>query len=216
MVYVVDHSAFDDFTPALDEMFHHRRSMFVERLGWPLRVDERGHERDEFDTRNALYFLDLDRDTGALLGSLRLLRTDAPHLLSVHFPHLCEAAAPAGEDVFEVSRFVTAQGLERERTMRVRHRLASALMEYGVDLDLSAYTLVTHLSWLPTLLCVGWTCRPLGLPHALGRESIGALTIEVSQQGLAELRRFGGRYPVIRNHHTEPPSLAEEGATYAV
>ncbi len=216
MVYVVDHRARDDFALELEEMFQQRRTMFVERLRWPLRVDERGRERDEFDTQDAVYLLDRDRESGRLLGSLRLLRTDRPHLLSVHFPHLCEGVLPCGEDVLEVSRFVTAPGLPRDRTLRVRHRLASALMEHGLEEELSDYTLVTHMSWLPTLLSVGWSCAPLGLAQPLGAESIGAMRIEVSEAGLAALRSFGGRYPVITPHPSSEVLVAIRSAAYAV
>jgi len=118
--------------------------------------------------------------------------------------------------VLEVSRFVTAPGLPRDRTLRVRHRLASALMEYGLEQELSAYTLVTHMSWLPTLLCVGWTCDPLGLPQPLGTDQVGAMRIEVSEAGLAALRSFGGRYPVITPHSSAEPVVATWSTAHAV
>lgn len=211
MVILVDDTSRRRHANGVEQMHQTRREVFVERLGWALEVDEVGREIDAFDTSDAEYLLDID-DTGRVLGSARLLRTDRPHLLSEHFADLVEGPPPRGVLIREISRLVTAPGLPRERCMRVRHRLASALMEYGLYLGLESYTLVTHTSWLPTLLCVGWTCRPLGLPQMRDGQSIGALAIEVSPAGLAALRSFGGRYPVLELEQHPVPVLAEEGA----
>ncbi len=197
MVFVIDKESRRLFEDAIEQMHQTRRMVFVERLGWKLKVDEAGREIDEFDTPDAEYMLDIEPDGGRLLGSLRLLRTDQPHLMSEHFADLCEVPIPRGEDIREVSRLVTAPDLSRERCMRVRHRLASALMEYGLLRRLRSYTFVTHTSWLPTLMSVGWTCQPLGLPQIRGRQSIGALAVQISEAGLATLRSFGGRHPVL-------------------
>jgi len=212
MVFLVDGDTRRQFEHGLEQMHQTRREVFVDRLGWALEVDGAGREIDEFDTPDAEYLLDVEPATGRLLGSVRLLRTDRPHLLSEYFADLCEGPPPRGVLVREISRLVTATDLPRERSMRVRHRIASALMEYGLFLGLESYSLVTHMSWLPTLLCVGWTCHPLGLPQMRDGQSVGALSIEVSQAGLATLRGFGGRYPVLQLEPAPAPVCAEEGA----
>ena len=216
MVFIVDSRSRRRFQDAIEQMHQTRRKVFVERLNWKLRVDEAGREIDEFDTADADYMMDIDPDSGCLLGSLRLLPTDRAHLLSVHFADLCETAIPRGEDVREISRLVTAPDLPRDRCMRVRHRLASALMEYGLMIGLRSYTLVTHTSWLPTLLCVGWTCRPLGLPADKDQQSIGAMAIEVSQAGLTAIRSFGGRYPVLSAPPRTLQPQAEKEVSYGL
>lgn len=212
MVFIVDRDTRRQFAYGVEQMHQMRRQVFVERLGWPLKVDESGREIDAFDTEDAEYLLDLEPESGRLLGAVRLLRTDRPHLLSECFSDLCEGPVPRGEGVREISRLATAPDLPRDRTMRVRHRIASALMEYGLHLGLGSYTFVTHTSWLPTLLCVGWTCHPLGLPKERDGLSIGALSIEVSEAGLSTLRGFGGRYPVLSLPNRALPIRAQEGA----
>lgn len=217
MVFIVDGGSRRQFAYGVEQMHQMRRQVFVERLGWALKVDEAGREVDAFDTDDAEYLLDLEPDSGRLLGAVRLLRTDRPHLLSDHFSDLCEGPVPRGEGVREISRLATAPDLPRDRTMRVRHRIASALMEYGLHLRLSAFTFVTHTSWLPTLLCVGWTCHPLGLPQERDGLSVGALSIEVSEAGLSTLRGFGGRYPVLSLPNAPVPTLpAQEGADHGL
>ena len=205
MVFVVDWNSRRLFEDALEQMHQTRRAVFVDRLGWPLQVDGAGREIDEFDTPEAEYLLDIEPESGRLLGSLRLLRTDRPHLLSEHFTDLCEAEIPRGRAIREISRLVTAPDAPRERRMRIQHRLAGALLEYGLELGLSAYTLVTHTTWMPTLLCVGWSCRPLGLPQPRDGQLIGALMIEVTREGLAAQRSFGGRYPALSLRPTPTP-----------
>ncbi len=37
-----------------DSMFHDRAAQFAQRLGWDVRVDKNGFERDEYDDQNPL------------------------------------------------------------------------------------------------------------------------------------------------------------------
>lgn len=85
----------------------YRHKIFIERLGWPLPV-ENGQERDQFDHSDALYVVARDLE-GAICGCARLLPTTEPYLLGEVFPQLMGGAPiPKSHEVWELSRFAAA------------------------------------------------------------------------------------------------------------
>ena len=64
----------------------YRYKVFVEKLGWPLDCPDQ-LELDEFDRDDTLYLAAKD-ETGAIVGTARLLPTTRPYLLSEVFPDL--------------------------------------------------------------------------------------------------------------------------------
>ena len=70
----------------LDRAFQLRSKVFVERLNWPLHVDDKLREIDQFDTRMTGYFLVLRN--GDVAATARVLPAEQPSLLYNVFPHL--------------------------------------------------------------------------------------------------------------------------------
>lgn len=88
-------------------MAAYRHKIFIERLGWPLPV-ENGQERDQFDHSDTLYVVARDPE-GAICGCARLLPTTEPYLLGEVFPQLMGGAPiPKSHEVWELSRFAAA------------------------------------------------------------------------------------------------------------
>ena len=70
MIEVVTSRNAHQYKDALQDMFHLRHRIFVERMGWEaLRRDDR-LEKDQFDTDDAIYLL-LTTDDGAVPRSRR-------------------------------------------------------------------------------------------------------------------------------------------------
>lgn len=196
MIHVVTLEDSDRYAGALAAMHRQRGRVFVDRLGWKIPLQGDGREVDQFDTADAVYLLALDSD-GGLQGSLRLLPTSAPHLLSELFPHLCEEGVPRGAGVMEISRFCTDPALADPRL--VRKQLLVGLVEYALLHEVSCFTCVTHADAVAQLLAIGWDCAPLGAPVVDGATSIGALRIRITSETLSLLRdRAGFRAPVLR------------------
>ncbi|CRI67034.1 Autoinducer synthesis protein solI [Thiocapsa sp. KS1] len=92
----------------------YRQKVFVERLGWDLRV-ENGEERDQFDRPDTVYVVARD-DHGRVIGCARLLPTTQPYLLDEEFPGLLNGVPPpSSPEVWELSRFA-AVDLNRSPT----------------------------------------------------------------------------------------------------
>jgi acyl homoserine lactone synthase len=90
--------------PLLDSMYRLRCEVFHRRLGWEVRV-EHGREHDWFDLIGPYYLIAHEGPTTAV-GCCRLLPTLGPNMLRDIFPNLLDGAtAPAGQGIWEVSRF---------------------------------------------------------------------------------------------------------------
>lgn len=98
----------DQFPRLRDEMFTHRAERFHTRLGWDVKVDAQGHERDEYDALNPLYVI-WETPEGGHGGSTRFLPTTGPVMVNDHFSHLTDAPITSPL-IWECTRFCMAPG----------------------------------------------------------------------------------------------------------
>ena len=181
------------FSRAMMEMHHHRKQIFVDRLGWDLPNRGSWLEVDEFDNEHAVYIMVTSIDGGNHLGSVRLLPTSVPHMLSTLFADLCPGGAPSGDDVWEISRLVaTPEGADGRNILRIHRLLAHGIMEFGLVNGIDRFTLVADSHRLPALLSIGWRVLPLSLPTPHGESLIEAAEIRVDQSCLDHIRRRAG------------------------
>jgi N-acyl-L-homoserine lactone synthetase len=196
MVHVVTAENRDEYAAALAGMHRDRRRVFVDRLGWDVPVVDSEYEIDQFDTEYAIYLLDLDAE-GRHQGSIRLLPTTRPHLLSDVFPHLCEKGAPSDPQTWEITRLCTSPDAHDPKG--TGRRLTIAVTEFALLYGLRRYSCMTHLDFLSRVLAVGWDCEPLGLPQADDKGlSVGAIVINMTPETLSLVRaRTGSTTPVL-------------------
>lgn len=113
-------------TPSLAEsMFRDRADQFKFRLGWDVAVDDRGYERDSYDSLNPLYVI-WQKDDGSHGGSMRLLPTTGPTMVNDHFSHLNNGVHITSPLIWECTRFC----LSRDASPQV----AAALMLAGGEI----------------------------------------------------------------------------------
>src|SRR5882672_11815610 len=86
----------------LAKMFRQRHQVFVEEKGWKLK-SYNGLEFDNYDTDETVYLMALTPE-GEMAASMRMMRTDKPHMLADVFSDMCEGGAPKGSDVWELTR----------------------------------------------------------------------------------------------------------------
>jgi N-acyl-L-homoserine lactone synthetase len=198
MVHLITRDNNARFREQLRSMHRDRKRVFVDRLKWNLRIVEDELEIDQFDTNDAIYLLEDDPKSRTHRGSVRLLPSTKPHLLGSVFPHLCENGVPVGDDIWEVTRLVTTPHLQAREPARIRHRLATAMVEFGLLYGINRYTCIAETSWLSQLMAMGWRCEPLGLPRLVDKEMIGALAIHINPATLQLFHAMlGTRSPVL-------------------
>lgn len=113
-------------------MFLDRADQFKTRLGWAVTVDDKGFERDEYDTENPLYVIWENAD-GSHGGSMRLLPTIGRTMVNDHFIHLTDGVRIESPLIWECTRFC----LSRTATPGVAAALMLAggevMQEFGVE-----------------------------------------------------------------------------------
>lgn len=193
MIEVVFPESRFEHAPALMQMHHDRKRVFVDRLGWSLPSRESWLEVDDFDNESTVYLVARSPETGRHIGSVRLLPSTGPHMLASLFRHLCAASVPVGEDCWEISRFVTCPPeVEGTSVLKLHRLLALALLEFAFLKSIRRYTLVTEAHRVPALLSIGWSVIPLGLPTSFADETLQALEIRIEEHVLETLRRKAG------------------------
>lgn len=105
----------DRFPLLKDTMFRDRTAQFRDRLKWDVRVDEKGHERDEYDAMNPLYVI-WERADGTHGGSMRFLPTTGDTMVHDHFAHMIEGSDIRSPLIWECTRFCLARDADRRVT----------------------------------------------------------------------------------------------------
>ncbi|HWL46277.1 MAG TPA: acyl-homoserine-lactone synthase [Sphingomonadaceae bacterium] len=181
------------FASSLLQMYHDRKRVFVDELGWELKNRGSWLELDDYDNDAAVYLMARDAESGAHRGSVRLLPTTGPHMMDGVFPDLCADGVIRSPSCWEISRLVASvEGKAGTRLLRVHRLLALALVEFAMLNAIDSYVLVAESQRVPALLTVGWRVTPLSLPTEHDGQMIEALKIHIGPDTLATMRaRFG-------------------------
>lgn len=190
MIDIVDFNNKKEFSRELESMFEERKIVFVDLLKWDLQITDGRLEIDQFDDDDAVYILASHED-GNHLGSLRLLRTDRPHILGSFFPYLSDMPVPTGPDVLEVTRLCLSPRLRAAERRYVRNQLISAMTDFALTRDIRALTGVARVSWLAQILRMGWRCEMLGPAQALDGALTGAFRIDLDNNTPSGLASMG-------------------------
>lgn len=139
-----------------DTMFRDRAAQFRQRLDWDVSVDEKGHERDEYDAMNPLYVI-WEQADGSHGGSMRFLPTTGQTMVNDHFRHLGDGVEIRHPFIWECTRFCLSQ----EAQSRVSAALMLGGMEVGLNnhltdsvgvFDARMTRIYRRLGWSPTVL----------------------------------------------------------------
>jgi acyl homoserine lactone synthase len=151
-----------------DSMFRDRAEQFSVRLKWDVTVDENGFERDEYDAINPIYVI-YELPDGTHGGSMRILPTTGPTMISDHFLHLTDGVAIQSPLIWECTRFCLSP--------RADGKVAGALMlagaEFGLESGLSHSVGVFDARMTLIYRRLGWE------PEILGQEGEGRMAVAV-------------------------------------
>ena len=174
----------------LASMARDRKTLFVDLLGWDVPVIDGDYEIDRYDGVDATYLIAADGD-GHHMGSMRLLPTEAGHLLSDLFADLCAGDIPRGRHVMEITRLCLPQRFGCAGRLWIRNRLISAMVDHALTNDVSVLTGVVSASYRDQVLAMGWRCAPLGPTGMRDGASLGAFRLEIDADTPALLAANG-------------------------
>lgn len=177
----------------LETMFADRKALFVDLFGWDVPVIDDRLEIDQFDDDQATYLVCVD-DAGEHEASLRLLRTDRPHMLDTIFKHLCPLGVPSGPTTWESTRLCLPQRHGAARRRELRDELITAMVDFALARGITRYTGVLPEAFRREVLAMGWLAEPLGPAIRMPGGLVGAFSVHVGPD-TPERMRWAGVYP---------------------
>lgn len=191
MIQVVTSENREAFAADIDAMFRLRHDVFVKELGWTLPEASDTHERDRFDGDDAIYLI--ARDGQGVAGSMRLLPTEGPHLMTEVFSFMCDGAVPRGANVWESTRSCVRRDRRgRDGGAKLTIELCAAMLEVALVWGIDEVSAIVPLQAAGAFEAWGFRYRPLGLPKPIGGTPCLAGAMLVSTASLSEVRRRNG------------------------
>lgn len=161
----------------MTSMFADRKRLFVDLMRWSVPVVDDYYEIDQFNHADAIYLIVVE--DGEHIGSMRLLRTDRPHILDSLFPELCTASAPTGAGIAEITPLCLPCRLGTARRLEIRNRLISAMVDHAAAAGIVSLTGVVSAGFLAQILTMGWRCEGLGPIRMCNGASLAAFRIDL-------------------------------------
>lgn len=214
MIHVIDADNRHLYAAQLEEHFRLRHQIYVGERKWMALERPDGREIDQFDTDDAVYLLALEQ--GRVVGGTRLVPTLRPHLMNDVFPFLANVAGvQRGPGIVEWTRIFVAPS-HRGPERKVLHTVLAGMMEYCLESEISAITVVMETWWLPRFLELGWDVRPLGLPAVIeGMNCVGTM-ISVTEDAYRRTAAFRDIATPTLAHRERGPLPKGHGRTIHV
>lgn len=173
----------------LEDLFRVRKSVFVDELGWQLKVTPDGREIDQYDDDDAIYGIGFDwRGKVTMAGRYR--HTNDHSMLMDVFPHAVAPGTPPlmGPKTWEFSRgFCLETGGKRHNQQR-RAMLMLTPLEIAHAHGATSYIAFSEVRLLPLFISMGWRVKLLGDPVSYGEGEGIAYQVEVSEDAIRSMR----------------------------
>lgn len=184
------------FPKLQDTMFKDRAWQFSQRLGWDVKVDLTGAERDGYDDQNPLYAIWQNPD-GSHGGSMRAMPTNAPCMINDHFG---DVAGRQFNDarIWESTRFCLSPTVGADAG-RMSAMLMLAGCEIGLGFNLSHAVGVFDARMIRIYRRLGWPPQVLGM-SGVGRDKVYAGIWSFSETLHHRLALAAGVSPQVSTH----------------
>lgn len=180
------------YTRELERLHRARKEVFVDELGWKLRV-KGGLEFDEYDDERAMSVVGFDMSGDVAMG-IRMRPADDRSMLVDHFSHVLPAGIRPIDDgrTWEVSRgFCRERGLKRHHRMR-KAAIMLAPLEIAHAAGIDRFVGFTDVRILSFYNHIGWKLNLLGSAMPYGEGDGVAYEAEVSSRVINEMRQTWG------------------------
>jgi len=156
-----------------EALFRLRYALFVRELGWSLSVDS-GHERDQFDTDDAIYCgLSIG---GEMIGCFRAIGCERPYLAQTIFPHMAtHKPFPTCAGYVEISRFGVVAAHRQAGTV-----LYSLLIRFALARNAVGLVALAELNHERLLNRIGLPTSRYGNAQIVGFRDDGAWILAVA------------------------------------
>lgn len=192
MLHLVTHLNRTLYESELGDLHRARKAVFVDELGWKLRVRD-GMEFDEYDDARAMHIIGFGA-AGEVTMGIRVRPAEDRSMLGDHFSGFLRPGYRPFDDgrTWEVSRgFCRERGLRRHHLMRKAACMISPL-EIALDAGIDRYIGFTDIRMLGLYSHFGWKLTFLGDAMPYGEGDGVAYEAEVSQEVIGRIRQTWG------------------------
>lgn len=198
MVQVIEGKDRPLHTDLFEKLFRARYETFVVNRCWSLPA-RNGLEIDQYDTDQAVYFIDID-ETGHLQGAVRLTPTLSASLTADYYPHLSDGGTALRDPfVYEGTRYIATP---REKTPKnnriVKARILGAMTEWAWAFGVRHVQTVIDAALLRSFQKVNSQTIALGAAHPYGGGkgvpgggTCMAIRLPVTERAINEIRIYG-------------------------
>ncbi len=196
MIHIVTTKNMHEYQAFMRQAYALRHRVFVEEMGWRSLAQPDGLEIDQFDDEHAVHMLHIVDDR--VLGYQRMLPSLRPHLLSDVMPQLCEGERPAGDNIWEWTRYcVLPEHRERGRKLSpVAMSLLTGIVEWGLPKGVDTIIIEMDPLWLLRLVQLHFRVTPLGLPVPMEGRDVIAVTARFDRLTLLRLQEMANPQPL--------------------
>ncbi len=161
LLHGYDRSDCDDL---FDQMFRHRKAVFIDDKKWEIPSTDGIYEIDAYDRDDTVYVLSVD-PVGRLLGSVRLINTTLDHMASSAFATMFPGLTIRSPTIWEATRFAVpnAGKLQHNGVSQAACEVLLGMSLFGLEAGVSQITAIYEQS-------MARVYRRCGLKHiVLGR-----------------------------------------------
>lgn len=197
MIHLVTADNADLYEAELRDLHRARKHVFVDQLGWKLRLVN-GGEYDEYDDERAMNAIGFDIDGRVVMNGRFRPTDDGRSMLIDHFSHALwpEVGPINGPRTWEFSRALSLEAGNRRHNLQRKAACMLAPLEVALEAGVERYVGFSDLSVFPFFVTMGWRITFLGDPIHYGEGDGAAFSVEVSKDAVAEMRaRWGLREP---------------------
>jgi acyl homoserine lactone synthase len=181
----------------LSDLHKARKRVFVDQLGWKLRLLN-GGEYDEYDDHRAMNAIGFDIDGHVAMNGRFRPTDDDRSMVMDHFSHaLWPDVGPInGPRTWEFSRALSLEAGIRRHNLQRKAACMLVPLEVALKAGVERYVGFADLAIFPFFVTMGWRVSFLGDPIHYGEGDGAAFAVEVSHEAVAEMRsRWGLRDP---------------------
>lgn len=126
-----------------ERMFRQRKRVFHDEKQWNVKVVDGEFEIDEYDRDDTAYLMSFD-PSGSMVGSIRLLSTAMPHMMSGPFGEMFPEVSFRSPAIWEATRFVALGGgaLQTNGVSTAACELLLGMCRFGLDHGIAHITAV--------------------------------------------------------------------------
>lgn len=159
MIRIVYADQADKHPELFASMYRDRASQFRDRLGWNVKVDERGFETDVYDLLNPMYLIAEAHD-GTHLGSMRFLPTTGDTMINDHFTEITGGVTVKSPFIWESTRFCLAPNASRSVSRKVLLGTLELGLHFGVQFFVGVFSrkmcrIYERIGWSPVVVGEG-------------------------------------------------------------